>query len=340
MSASPTPAAPPAPPAATSRPTARPWGAYAILVLCFVIWSNSFAAVRALVSDLVPAAERLGPYEMVVVRFAPVALFCLGWFALLPGARRAAREVLGWRPGLVVALGLLAVWVYNLAFAAGMQRVSAGAGAVVTAINPVLTFLLAWRLGQERATAAKFAGLALATAGVYVVVVHGAGRAVEVADLRAGRCSCCSRRRAGRSTRCSRSRWSAGRSPLHLTFLVLGLASLPTLPLAAFDPALRAKLALWGVERWGAALFLSLACTVVGFWLWYEALRRLTASTTAAFVFLNPPLALFFEWLWFGRAPASGLLAGRRLVLAGVYLCLRPPRSPTRRAGESAPPGA
>jgi drug/metabolite transporter (DMT)-like permease len=328
-----------APPAPAPHPAVRPWGAYAILVLCFLIWSNSFAAVRALVSELVPANERLGPYELVVVRFAPVALFCLAWFALLPGARRAAREVLGWRPGLVVALGLLAVWVYNLAFAAGMGRVSAGAGAVVTAINPVLTFLLAWRLGQERATAAKFAGLALATAGVYVVVVHGAGRAVEVADLRAGALLLLAPASWAVFTVLSKP-LLGGRSPLHLTFLVLGLASLPTLPLAAFDPALAAKLALWGVGRWGAALFLSLACTVLGFWLWYEALRHLTASRTAAFVFLNPPLALFFEWLWFGRAPASGLLAGGAVVLVGVYLCLRPSRRPTLGAGESAPPGA
>ena len=79
---------------------------------------------------------------------------------------------------------------------------------------------------------------------------------------------------------------------------------------------------------------------MVGFWLWYEALRRLSASRTAAFVFLNPPLALFFEWLWFGRAPASGLLLGGAVVLAGVYLCLLPPRKPTRRAGQSAAPGA
>ena len=320
-----------------ANPTGRPWGAYAILVLCFVIWSNSFAAVRALVSELVPPAERLGPYELVLVRFFPVALFCLGWFALLPGARRAAREMLGWRPGLVVLLGLLAVWVYNLAFGAGMQRVSAGAGAVVTAMNPVLTFLLAWRLGQERATAAKFAGLALATAGVYVVVVHGAGRAVEVADLRAGALLLLAPASWALYTVLSKPIVGRG-SPLHLTFLVVGLASLPTLPLVALDPTLRAKLALWGWERWGWALFLALGCTVIGFWLWYEALQHLTASTTAAFVFLNPPLALFFEWLWFGRQPASGLLAGGLLVLVGVYLCLKPPGRPTRRAGESAPP--
>lgn len=328
------------PPSAPPAPAGhRAWGAYATLVVCFLIWSNSFAAVRALVSELVPPAERLDPYELVVVRFAPVALFCLGWFALLPGARRAASEVMSWRPGLVVALGLLAVWVYNLAFAAGMERVSAGAGSLVTAINPVLTFLLAWRLGQERATAAKLAGLALATGGVYVVVVHGAGRAVEVADLRAGALLLLAPASWAVYTVLSKP-LLGGRSPLHLTFLVLGLASLPTLPLVAFDRELRAQLALWGAERWSAALFLSLACTVVGFWLWYEALGRLSASRTAAFVFLNPPLALFFEWLWFGRAPASGLLLGGAVVLAGVYLCLKPPRRPTPRAGESAPPAA
>jgi drug/metabolite transporter (DMT)-like permease len=41
-----------------------------------------------------------------------------------------------------------------------------------------------------------------------------------------------------------------------------------------------------------------------------------------AFVFLNPPLAILFEWLWFGSVPAWGLLVGGGFVLAGVYLCI------------------
>lgn len=313
----------PRPPAPSRQPPARRlWPVYLLLVVIFLIWSNSFIAVRALVGDLVPAAERLDPLELVVVRFAPVGLWCLAWFALLPSARREAREIVVSHPLLVPWLGFLNVWAYNLAFAAGHRRVGAGTGSLIITLNPVLTFLLAVLSGQERPTWRRAAGLAIAFGGIYVVVVHGAGRAVESAYLHDALLLLGAPASWAVYTVLSKPLVSR-HSPLHLTFLVLGLASLPTLPLALASQTLRAKLALWGGERFGAALFLSLACTLFAFWLWYEALRRLPASKAAAFVFLNPPLALFFEWLWFGRVPAAGLFVGGALVLAGVFLCTR-----------------
>jgi len=317
----------------STRPSDRPlaaarldpprlWRVYLLLFFIFLIWSNSFIAVRALVGDLVPMAERLDPRELVVVRFAPVALWCVAWFALLPAARREAWGILRAHPLLVPWLGFLNVWGYNLAFAAGHRRIGAGTGSLIITLNPVLTFLLAVLSGQERPTFRRAAGLAVAFAGIYVVVVHGAGRTVEAAYLRDALLLLGAPASWAVYTVLSKplvSRYS----PLHLTFLVLGLASLPTVPIALVDTPLRAKLALWGTERFGAALFLSLACTLFAFWLWYEALRRLPSSRAAAFVFLNPPLALFFEWLWFGRVPAAGLFLGGLLVLVGVFLCNR-----------------
>lgn len=278
--------------------------------------------MRALVGDFVPPGERLDPLELVVVRFLPVALCCLAWFALLPGARQAARGILMERPGLVLLLGLLNVWGYNLAFGAGHQRVPAGTGSLITALNPVLTFAIAAVVRLERATVRKALGLAVALAGIYGVVVYGAGRAVEPAYLRDALLLAGAPMSWALYTVLSKP-LLARHSPVHLSLLIVGLAALPTLPIAIGLPALHAKVALWGPERHAAALFLAIFCTLIGFWLWYEGLRRLPASTAAAFVFLNPPLAILFEWLWFGRRPQVGLLAGGALVLAGVWLCSR-----------------
>ena len=99
--------------------------AFLILLVVFVIWANSFIAVRALVGEDVPSAERLGPLELVEARFAPVAVFCLLWFASHRAARREAREILARHAPLTLLLGLLAVWGYNLAFAVGHHRVPA-----------------------------------------------------------------------------------------------------------------------------------------------------------------------------------------------------------------------
>lgn len=319
--ATPLPAA--GPDAAATR-EARPWPAFLLLAFVFLIWSNSFIAVRLLVAEELPAAERLEPVQFVTVRFLPVAVWCAGWFLLVPGARREAARLLRTHPLLVAALGFFNVWGYNLAFGEGHQRVPAGTGSLIIALNPVLTFLLATLLRQERPPWTRAAGLAVAFGGIYLVVVHGAGREVAAAYyldaliLLGAPVSWALYTVLGKSV-------LGESSPVHLTFLVLGLASLPTLPLALADSGLQAKVAAWGGVRFGAALFLSLGCTLLAFWLWYEALKRLPATTAAAFVFLNPPLTLCFEWLWFRRAPTLGLLLGGLVVLAGVYLCIREP---------------
>ena len=300
--------------------------AYLLLVITFLIWSNSFVAARYLVGDDVPDAERLVPYQFVIARFAPVGLFCLLYFAFSATARTEARRLLRERPGLIALLGLLNVWAYNLAFGEGQHLVPAGTASLIIALSPIFTFLLATFIGQEKPTLSRAAGLVLALAGIYVVVVYGAGRAVEGAYLQGAAILALAPLSWAFYTVYSKPLFGHY-APIPTTFLILGLASAPAIPAFLLDTNLQNHLAAWGPQRWFADLFLAIACTLVGYWLWSEALKRLPASKTAAFIFLNPPLAIFFEWLWLGRRPQPGLIAGGMVVLAGIWLCLRPQRA-------------
>jgi len=299
--------------------------AYLLLLITFLIWSNSFVATRYLVGEDVPDAERLGPFHFVIARFAPVGLVCLLYFALSAAARREGWRLLREQPGLVVLLGLINVWAYNLAFAEGQHLVPAGTGSLIIALSPIFTFLLATLIGQEQPTLARAGGLLLALIGIYLVVVYGAGRAVGAAYITDAGILVLAPLSWAFYTVFSKPLF--GRyAPVPATFLILGLASVPAIPFFFLDTQLRIQLSAWGPQRWFADLFLALACTLVGYWLWSEALKRLPASKTAAFIFLNPPLAIFFEWLWLGHRPQPGLIAGGLVVLSGIYLCLRPPK--------------
>ena len=231
-------------------------------------------------------------------------------------------------------MGALGVWIYNLAFATGHQRVAAGTGSLFTSLNPAMTFLLAVATGLERPRWNKVAGLVASVLGLYVVVVHGAGKALEAAYVRDALVLMA----APISWACYSvvsKPLTMRHSPLHLNFLVLGIASVPALGLALVDRSLHAKAALWGPGRHVAVQFLALACTVVGFWLWFEALKRVPATTAAAFVFLNAPLTVGFEWLWFDRVPGPAWFLGGAIVLAGVFISTR-----DRPASEPEPPAA
>jgi len=319
-------------------PVPRRWPAYLILLFTFLIWSNSFLAARLLVGEEVPAAERLAPLGFVIARFLPVFLVTWPWLLASRQRRADLARLLREHGGLVVTLALLSVWTYNLPFAFGQRLVPPGAASLIITLNPVLIFVLAVLSRQERFSLARALGMALAFAGVWQVVVHGAGREVRgayvahalmltLAPLSWAFYTVLSKRLLGKAT------------PLMLTYSTLAIASVPTLPLALLHRPFLAAVEHWTPQRWVAALFLGLACTLLGYSLWNVALRRLPATTVGAFVFLNPPLALLFEWLWFGHVPAWGLLAGGALVLAGVYLCIAQPAAAADRGEKPAGDG-
>jgi drug/metabolite transporter (DMT)-like permease len=119
----------------------------------------------------------------------------------------------------------------------------------------------------------------------------------------------------------------ASRSAAVVTCLPVVIGTILLLPLAT--PSFFAKFALMEPSHWFALGYLSLVSTLLGFYVWNFALRHLTASTTASFIYLNPPFAAFFGWLLFGEEVTMWFLAGSAVVLAGLWLAQRRPgRSP------------
>jgi len=303
------------------------WPAYLILLGTFLVWSNSFVAARLLVGEQVPAAERLDPLAFVAARFLPVLFVTWPWLFATRRRRGEVAALLREHGGVILLLGALSIWTYNLPFAFGQKLVPPGAAALIITLNPVLTFVLAVLLRQERFSMPRAAGLTLAFAGVWQVVVYGAGRAVHGAYLidalvlTLAPLSWTLYTVAGKHLFGDAKR-GEGPSPITVTYLTLAIGALPTVPIALLYRPLQSATAHWEPVRWAAALFLGLACSLLGYTLWNIALKRLPATHVTAFVFLNPPLAILFEWLWFGSVPSWGLLLGGAFVLVGVYLCI------------------
>ena len=73
-----------------------------------------------------------------------------------------------------------------------------------------------------------------------------------------------------------------------------------------------------------AALYLALPCTLFGYAAWIWALKRLPAGDVAAFVFLNPPLATLWAWLFEGQPIRPPFVIGALVLLAGVAAIVLP----------------
>jgi drug/metabolite transporter (DMT)-like permease len=293
--------------------------AHLVLVLTLLIWSFSFLAAARLRQDLALA-------DALAARFLPVLLGA-GLVLLWRRPLRLPRAA-WWR---IAAMGLLGVPVYNLAFLHGLKTVPSGTAALVIALSPVFTAVLA-RVGLgEEFGLRRTAGLALALAGVFVVVRYGTDKPVDWPYLSSALVLVLAPLSWAVYTVIGRKLPTAA-DAFDTTYALLFVGSLPLLGLAT--PAVGRVLLAHPGALW-AALYLAVPCTLVAYAGWVWALKRLPAGEVAAFVFLNPPLANLWARLFEDATLRPPFLVGAAALLAGVAAIVLPlPRRAAPRATE------
>jgi len=283
----------------------------------FILWSNSFHAIAWL-------RPKTTAWSLVVLRFAPVGLFCALWLGIRePRESLAALRAHG---GRILAMGILMVPVYNVALNWGQGQVPAGTASLLIALNPIFTYVIAMCIGQESPRWRKTAGLLLSLVAVYFLLrfegrAFGGAYVVRALAVLSAPLSWALATVLGRPL-------VQRESPLRVTYLSLVVGSAPFMVWAALDPTIGSQASRFDLADWSALAHLSILCTIVGFAIWYAALRRLPASSVAAFVLLNPPFTVLFGPIW-GSPPASwASLVFGAIVLSGVALAVTASGSP------------
>jgi len=282
--------------------------AHAVLLLTLLVWSFSFlAAARLRVS--------LGLLDSLAARFLPVVL---GAGLLLLWRRPLSLPRSSWWK--VAAMAVLGVPAYNLFFFHGLKTVPSGTAALVIALNPAFTAVLARLVLGERFGPRKTLGLLLALAGVFVVIRFGSDKPVDWPYLSSALLLALAPLSWALYTVIGR-RMPAAADALDTTYALLFVGGLPLVLLAS--PQLARTLA---ADRGalGAALYLALPCTLFGYAAWIWALKRLPAGEVAAFVFLNPPLATLWAWLFEGQPLRPPFVIGALVLLLGVAAIVAP----------------
>jgi len=299
---------------------ARDFWIFALLLLTFLIWSNSFIAIKLLLA-------RMSAFDLLRLRFLPVGGISIS--LILMFYRTQAWRILRAHPARVTLGGILMVISYNLFLNSGMRYVQPNAASLLIALNPLITLLLAVRFLHEPFTRRRLLGTVITFIGLTLVVflgrVGGAGGTWIAVDkipyallVLGGPLS-----------------WAAatviikpalkGHSAVVFNFVSLSLGSLPLL-LFMDRPFIDLALSLRPLE-YGAAAFLSLACTILAFSFWNIAIKSWHASNVSLFVYLNPPLTALFTYLFFGIGITLYFLVGGIVMLAGIIIATLPGRA-------------
>ncbi|MDT0633013.1 DMT family transporter [Rubrivirga sp. S365] len=294
----------------TRPPIAREVGLLAVVL----IWGVNFAVIK------VPL-EVLPPFVVNLARFA-VSLSVLGALHVRQARRRGLPITSTFRVGHweVVGLGLLGILIYQAGFIVGVDRVTAGMGALLIGASPLWTAVSAHALGVERLGLLGWAGTAVSLVGVVLVVVGRPGElggdAVGVALMLGASVAW------GVYTTLARPLLDRGASALGLTFWGI-VVSLPGLVALALPDLLAADWGATDAWDWLAILYSGGLSTGVAYGIWNASVQAVGPSRTAAFSNLVPFVGIAAGAVLLGEPVQALQIAGGVAIVAGVLIVRR-----------------
>jgi len=278
------------------------------------IWGLNVAAVKVLTGIFDPTT--LAALRMLVA--------CGALSMVVLWKRCGLPSVSVRQGGAIVVCALLMVYLNQILFAEGLMRSTATNGALIMALSPLVSALLAAVVFRERPTVSRLVGVALGFAGVAAVVLShpgaglssaGAGDLMLVAAVVSFAAGGAIVQRLARHMHTLTISWA----------IYLVGALLLTLHAGIEAPVLDSATLFPGWRPWAFILFSGVLATALSNLVWNRAIARIGVARTAVFLYWVPVFGVAFAALLLGERLTLWHLFGFLAVMAGTYLGTRQP---------------
>jgi drug/metabolite transporter (DMT)-like permease len=300
--------------AGANAPRSRDLGAVALALLA-LIWGYNWVVMKI-------GLEYAQPFTFAALR---TFLGALSLLVLLVVLRRPLRPV-AVVPTIIIGLLQTTGFVGGIIWA--LESGGAGKTSVLTYTMPFWLLMLAWAFLGERLRGVQWLAVALALAGLILVLSPWRLQGVFSSLLAIG---------AGLS-------WAAGSLAvkllqrrrhvdiLSLTMWQMAYGSLPLLVVAALTYS--------GPPLWTGAFVAALAYNVIlgnalAWFLWISALRSLSAGAAGIGTLATPVIGVVAAWIQLGERPGLSEAAGMAFILGGLAIVTA--RGLLQSRGESQP---
>ncbi|MEU4496091.1 DMT family transporter [Streptomyces sp. NPDC023998] len=292
----------------SSEATGRARGAAGIGLLfaavATVVWSGSFVTSRALHDSVPPVQAAFWRWIIAIAAVAP--------FALRETWRQ--RALIRRHLGYVVLAALLGVAVYNTLVNQAGLTTPAGHMGMIMAASPVLMAVYE-RLGGKRLGARRLVGMAVACAGVLLLVGNGSpapafaagdlwmfGAALSFASY-----SALLRRR------------PAGIGPLSFLFTTFVLGALMLAPVYGVSLAVQGGFEPTA-ETVEPLVYVGVFSSAIAFFAWNKAIAAIGAARAGVVYYLQPVCVAVLSFALLGEATGPLQILCMALILGGVML--------------------
>ncbi|MGD9253773.1 MAG: DMT family transporter [Holophagae bacterium] len=283
------------------------------LMTAVLLWAVSFVATKV-------ALEVAPPLVVVTLRLLISALCFLPFVAFTGGLKGLGGfRGLGW----LLVLSLFGTSLHYATQTVGLQFTTASNGSVYTTTGPVTILLLSALILGEKITRRKALGVAIALAGVLVVMGWDTLRSFELGNVKGDLLVLSSIVLWGMFTVFGKEvtdRLGALRVTLWVTFL--GAASM--VPVGWLEARTAGfNLSDVTVDAWVAIVFLGVGCSFLATLLYFVALGLSESQKVGVYLYTIPPLTAVVAALYLGERITPNLVVGAALVVAGVALTER-----------------
>ena len=291
----------------------RGWTLHASLILLILFWGLAFVAIKQ-------SLVFMSWITLTLLRFAVADALFVGYLVATRQVRHPpAREDLP----MLVLLAFFGFTGYHLFLNLGETdpNVSAGTAALIIASAPAFIAIFAIPLVKERIGRWQSAGIALAFAGLAVMIFF--VRPESQFTFRASE---------GALTVVPPAIFSAlyavlGKSYLRryppFTFVAwtLLIGTVLLLPLLIVTRrSVFTDIQSMGLAGWIPVLYLGIFPTFVGYGIWFRALERIPAASAGAYIYASTLVAVIGGIVILGESLTVGAIAGGAMVIAGVVL--------------------
>ncbi len=280
----------------------------ALLAWYFVaIWGSGFVATKI-------GLQYAAPFTFLSLRFAfgLICLIPLLWW-LKPRWPRGRRE---WLHIIVAGLLMHAIHLSGSHYAQYLGM-SAGIAAVILALQPLATAIIAVGWFRERPSRLQWLGIALGFMGVALIVWH----KIDMRAATAGSLLAVTIGLAALTVGTLYQRRFCPEVDLRSGALIQFATSLIVLaPMSIMFESAKVE---WTWPLLGSIAFLVLLASLLGVNALHTLMRRGEATRVTSMMYLPPIFAVAIEYGWFGLAPSAISIAGIIITSLGVALAMR-----------------
>ena len=269
------------------------------VTIAMLTWSSAYAAIAYGLGGFTPG-------EVALARLLLGSICFMLWMRI---RKLPLPPVSAWPP--LLALGVVGLSVYHLCLNYAETRIASGTAAIIIALAPAATAATSALWLRERLSARAIAGLAVALAGVVLVVLT-SGKSVSFQPKAALVLVSVLATSIYFTLQKPFSARFGAEAVTTVTFLGGTLGALP------FGLGLPHELIAAPHSRVAALIWLGLAPTFLGYLTWSKAIHRASVSKVSSFIYFSTPLALLISWVWLGERPGWVTLIGAAIVVGGV----------------------